>query len=86
MKSKVVHFDFIEVMACPAGCINGGGQPRATHDEREERAHALYSDDRLSEIRHSEANPQVNVAYQRIIKENSHRLLHVKYEGMKQQS
>jgi len=79
IKSKELHYDFVEVMACPAGCINGGGQPRASHAAREERADALYADDRLSEIRHSEANPQVNVAYQRIIKDNAHRLLHVEY-------
>jgi NADH-quinone oxidoreductase subunit G len=81
IKDGEVHYDFVEVMACPAGCINGGGQPRSSHTEREERAKALYSDDRLSEIRHSEANPQVNVAYQRIIKDNNHRLLHVSYDG-----
>jgi NADH-quinone oxidoreductase subunit G len=86
IKSGEVHFDFVEVMACPAGCINGGGQPRATHDAREERARALYTDDRLSEIRHSEANPQINVAYARIIKENSHRLLHVDYRSLEESS
>jgi NADH-quinone oxidoreductase subunit G len=85
IKSGAVHYDFVEVMACPAGCINGGGQPRTTHSDREERASALYADDRLSEIRHSEANPQVNVAYQRIIKDNNHRLLHVHYHSKEQQ-
>jgi NADH-quinone oxidoreductase subunit G len=84
IKSGEVHYDFVEVMACPAGCINGGGQPRSSHGEREERALVLYADDRLSEIRHSEANPQLNVAYQRIIKGNNHRLLHVKYKGIEQ--
>lgn len=79
IKSKELHYDFVEVMACPAGCINGGGQPRANYAAREDRADALYADDRLSEIRHSEANPQVTVAYQRIVKDNAHRLLHVTY-------
>jgi NADH-quinone oxidoreductase subunit G len=81
IKSGEVRYDFVEVMACPGGCINGGGQPIASHAEREERAAVLYADDRLSEIRHSEANPQVKVAYDRIIKDQQHRLLHVHYNG-----
>ncbi|MDD2295823.1 MAG: nuclear prelamin A recognition factor family protein, partial [Eubacteriales bacterium] len=81
IKSGEIYYDFVEVMACPGGCINGGGQPIANLAERQERAEVLYADDRLSEVRHSEGNPQVKVAYDRIIKDQQHRLLHVHYNG-----
>lgn len=81
IKSGEIYYDFVEVMACPGGCINGGGQPIANLAEREARAEVLYADDRLSEVRHSEGNPQVKVAYDRIIKDQQHRLLHVHYDG-----
>ena len=41
------HFDLIEVMACPNGCIGGAGQPKATIDEKKERSVNLYNADKL---------------------------------------
>ncbi|MEG0291418.1 MAG: [FeFe] hydrogenase, group A [Anaerovoracaceae bacterium] len=79
IKANEVHYDFIEVMACPNGCIAGGGQPRSTRDIVARRAKELYTNDKLSRIRHSEANPFVTRAYRVIIKDEAHRLLHVNY-------
>ncbi len=73
------HFDFIEVMACPGGCINGGGQPYAGKDGCKERREGLYKADRLLSIRRSEENPVMNTIYQDIIKGKAHELLHVDY-------
>jgi len=73
------HFDFIEVMACPGGCVNGGGQPYAGADGTKERSKGLYQADLLSSIRRSEENPVISTIYQDIIKGKTHELLHVNY-------
>ena len=73
------HFDFIEVMACPGGCINGGGQPYAGKDGCKERSKGLYEADRLLSIRRSEENPVMSTIYRDIIKGKAHELLHVDY-------
>ena len=73
------HFDFIEVMACPGGCINGGGQPYAGKNGCKERSDGLYQADRLLSIRRSEENPVMTTIYQDIIKGKAHELLHVDY-------
>jgi NADH-quinone oxidoreductase subunit G len=73
------HFDFIEVMACPGGCINGGGQPYAGKNGCKERSDGLYQADRLLSIRRSEENPVMTTIYQDIIKGKAHELLHVHY-------
>ncbi len=72
------HFDFIEVMACPGGCINGGGQPYAG-DAKAARSKGLYDTDRMLSIRRAEENPIVNSVYKKIIKDRAHELLHVHY-------
>ncbi len=48
------HFDFVEVMACPGGCVSGAGQPFAHDDEKERRGRNLYSADRQCSVRWSE--------------------------------
>ena len=73
------HFDFIEVMACPGGCVCGGGQPFADMDDRKERAKGLYKADRLLSIRHSEENPLIASVYRDIICGKVHELLQVSY-------
>lgn len=73
------HFDFIEVMACPGGCINGGGQPFAMSEEKNDRSKGLYEADRLLSIRRSEENPIVSSLYSGILKGKVHELLHVDY-------
>lgn len=73
------HFDFIEVMACPHGCINGGGQPHGDRASCEERSYGLYSADRSLSIRRSEENPVIKALYRDFIKDRAHELLHVHY-------
>ena len=73
------HFDFIEVMACPGGCVCGGGQPYATVSDQQARSKGIYKADRLLSIRRSEENPLVSTVYQDIIKGKVHELLHVDY-------
>jgi NADH-quinone oxidoreductase subunit G len=80
IRSGEERFDFVEVMACPGGCINGAGQPYSMVYEKKERAKGLYSADKKTRIRHSDANPMVAVAYRDVIKENAHELLHVAYQ------
>lgn len=85
------HYDFIEIMACPGGCINGGGQPivdartKATVDVKALRAKALYSEDEASVLRKSHENPYVKALYEEFLGEpNSHKaheLLHTHYKA-----
>lgn len=56
-------YDFVEVMACPGGCINGGGQPRS--DELQTRLDCIYKLDRDMPIRRSHENPVVKELYKR---------------------
>ncbi|MEL7598308.1 MAG: [Fe-Fe] hydrogenase large subunit C-terminal domain-containing protein, partial [Clostridiaceae bacterium] len=82
-------YDFIEVMACPGGCVTGGGQPivssknREKIDVREVRARAIYEEDRNLPIRKSHENPYVDKLYKEFLGEpNSHKaheLLHTTY-------
>ena len=76
--SEGEHFDFIEVMACPGGCINGGGQPYAD-DAKSSRSKGLYDADLLRSIRRAEENPILDNVYESIIKGRAHELLHVHY-------
>lgn len=89
IKSGQEHYDFIEIMGCPGGCINGGGQPILTAQQRwdidikAERAKALYQEDRDMPIRKSHENPQIKAIYNEFLgKPNSHiahELLHTHY-------
>lgn len=82
-------YDFIEIMACPGGCIHGGGQPivdarvRADVDVKAKRAEALYSEDRNAKIRKSHENPVITKLYEEFFGEpcghKSHELLHTHY-------
>jgi len=80
---KDLHF--VEVMTCPGGCINGGGQPRQTSVETvKARMHALYAIDRDAALRASHQNPAVQRLYaeylEKPLSHRSHELLHTKYE------
>lgn len=77
------HFDLIEIMACPGGCVSGGGQPFVHSDIRKERGKGLYESDRMMSIRLSEENPCVSALYSRLLDERGHELLHVKYKSKK---
>lgn len=81
--------DFIEVMACPGGCVNGGGQPvqdatvRSTTDLKSLRAAVLYHDDDTSELRKSHENPACIKVYEEFLGEPgshiAHEILHTHY-------
>lgn len=86
IKETGEHYDFIEVMGCPGGCIMGGGQPRSMDpDIAMKRAAALYTEDRGMELRKSHENPAVVRLYEEFLKKPgsdvAHRLLHTTYEG-----
>lgn len=76
-----VHYDFVEVMACPGGCAGGGGQP--IHDGSElagERGKVLYCIDDKCDLRFSHENPSIVACYRDFLgqplSEKAHRLLH----------
>jgi NADH-quinone oxidoreductase subunit G len=71
------HFDFIEVMACPSGCVNGGGQPFSVRFEKKERSAGVYISDKKTRIRSSDMNPMITYTYENVIKDKAHELLHV---------
>ena len=75
------HFDFVEVMACPGGCINGGGQPYVPSNEIGKRSAGLYNDDKLSTIKRSEENPLMMSLYNGVLKGRVHEMLHVHYHA-----
>jgi len=76
-------YDVIEIMACPGGCVNGGGQPYAEEREDiiEQRMHGLYQIDRNTKIRKSHLNPAIQALYQEFLGEagshKAHEILHV---------
>ena len=80
---------FVEIMGCPGGCVNGGGQPlqlsevRSWIDIRAERAKALYAEDRHSFIRKSHNNPAIKKLYKEYLGmaggSRAHHLLHTHY-------
>ena len=83
-------YAFIEIMACPGGCVNGGGQPiqparvRNVIDVRAERAKALYKEDERLPIRKSHKNPVMDVLYKEFFgepgSEKAHLYLHTHYQ------
>lgn len=84
VKNGTSHYHFIEIMACPGGCLGGGGQPIPTNPEiRKKRAEAIYAEDAGMTIRKSHDNPEVQKLYRDFLKEPlgemSHKLLHTKY-------
>ncbi len=80
LKSGEKHYDFVEVMACPGGCVSGGGQPFAPTGDREKRGNGLYKADRLSSVKRSEENPLIMSLYSGLLKGKVHKLLHVEYK------
>jgi NADH-quinone oxidoreductase subunit G/[NiFe] hydrogenase diaphorase moiety small subunit len=82
---KCSECHFIEFMACPGGCLGGGGQPIPTSPAiREARAKAIYAEDSAYEIRKSHENPAVAKIYSEFLKDGpcsheSHKLLHTTY-------
>ena len=99
IKNGTSEYQFIEIMGCPGGCINGGGQPYVRPcflpDEdidivdtyKQKRANALYSEDERQTVRQSHNNPQIKALYDEFLGEpNSHlahELLHTSYVARK---
>lgn len=78
------RFDFVEVMACPGGCVSGAGQPSAVFSEKEKRGRGLYSADKLCGIKRSEENPLMMNLYNGVLKGRVKELLHVHYTQKKE--
>lgn len=82
IKSGEKHYDFIEVMACPGGCVNGGGQPIITPEVREKidpravRASALYRADVDKPIRKSHENTEIKELYKEFMLEPGGHVAH----------
>lgn len=89
VKAKEADYHFIEIMGCPGGCVNGGGQPqvpgpvRNFADIRAIRAKALYDEDAGKAIRKSHENPQIKKVYEEFLGEpgshKAHEVLHTTY-------
>ena len=89
VKSGKANYHFIEIMGCPGGCVNGGGQPqqpasvRNFTDIRAERAKALYKQDTEMRIRKSHKNPSIQKLYDEFLEKpgshKAHHLLHTSY-------
>lgn len=84
VKSNKASYHFIEIMACPGGCLGGGGQPIPTNPEiRSKRYKAIFEEDMSMPIRKSHENPEVIKIYKDFLGaplgERSHQLLHTKY-------
>ena len=81
VRSGEVEYDFVEIMACPGGCVGGGGQPFVDGVEKApERAEKLYGLDKINDLRFSHENKAVLMAYEEFLgkplSEKSHHLLH----------
>lgn len=86
IKNGQAEYHFIEIMACPGGCIGGGGQPIPTTWEiRQKRAAGIYTCDRQSQLRKSHDNPAIKELYAEFLghplSHKSHQLLHTRYQS-----
>lgn len=92
MSRGEVMYDFVEVMACPGGCVAGGGTPRKKNNYQpylKQRQEALYTIDAKAAIRESHKNPQVIAMYKEHLGEPgshvAHELLHCEYRSKKRE-
>ncbi|MBO5363876.1 MAG: iron hydrogenase small subunit [Clostridia bacterium] len=91
IRNGEAEYDFIEIMACPGGCVTGGGQPivpartQMGIDLKTERAKALYTEDANAPIRKSHMNPDITKLYEEFLGEpgghKAHELLHTHYHA-----
>ncbi|MBQ9898847.1 MAG: iron hydrogenase small subunit, partial [Ruminococcus sp.] len=89
VKRGEADYQFIEIMACPGGCVNGGGQPQVPMgvrnfvDIRAERAKVLYNLDKSMPLRQSHNNPAVKALYDEYLEKpgshKAHEILHTSY-------
>lgn len=81
IRSGEKRYDFVEVMACPRGCIMGGGQPAKSGPRtRAARYKSIYETDINTQIKKSDENPMVTMLYQGLLKGKTHELLHRNFE------
>jgi NADP-reducing hydrogenase subunit HndD len=93
IKDGTAPWTFVEIMCCPGGCINGGGQPivpasvRNFEDYRAKRAQVLYDIDKNAPIRKSHENPMVKKVYEEYFgsfgSHKAHEILHTSYVARK---
>lgn len=89
IRAGEADYHFVEIMCCPGGCVNGGGQPqvpgyiRNFSDVRAVRAKALYKNDEKKAIRKSHENPSIKKLYEEFLgqpgSEKAHHILHTSY-------
>ena len=88
IKSGKVHYDLVEVMACPGGCVGGAGQPVFTDPTvKGQRTRGLYESDRMLELHKSQDNPYITELYEKVLGDvgspKAHELLHTGYSSRK---
>lgn len=85
IKKGTANFQLLEVMACPGGCVNGGGQPTSCSNAKikEKRAEGLYTEDKNLPVRRSHENPDIIKLYENDLEKpgshKAHELLHTTY-------
>jgi iron-only hydrogenase group A len=85
IKGELSDVHFVEIMACPGGCLGGGGQPIPTSEEiRKKRARAIYEEEASLDVRKSHDNPHIKSIYEKFLIDGpcgqlSHKLLHTHY-------
>ncbi|RDU22160.1 2Fe-2S iron-sulfur cluster binding domain-containing protein [Anaerosacchariphilus polymeriproducens] len=80
LQNGEVKYDFVEVMACPGGCIAGAGQPFSHLKDKKKRTEGIYDVDGSEQIKCSDCNPAVIDLYDNVIKDRAHEMLHVHYQ------
>lgn len=86
LENGEVKYDFVEIMACPGGCIGGGGQPiHAENNHKKERTEVLYDLDKNTNLRFSHENPSIKHIYENYLSapgsEKAHKLLHTDHKN-----
>lgn len=93
IKAGKADYQFVEIMTCPGGCVNGGGQPLHTANEISEmdvkalRAKAIYKSDQKAKLRKCHENPVVKTLYKEYFEQpnshKAHKILHTEYTARK---
>lgn len=88
IRSGEAHYDLVEVMACPGGCVGGAGQPVFSDPVvRRQRTKGLYENDRMLELHKSQDNPYITELYDTVLGDvgshKAHELLHTSYRTRK---
>ena len=86
IKAGEAEYNFVEVMACPGGCIGGGGQPPACNKRKAERAEAIFKADEACALRIPQQNPDLGYVYDTLLQGRAHELLHIHYPAHGQHS